>query len=119
MKTFLSKCFKFVSAPFFCISKSFSYFCQKKIVHNINVFKTDKEVYLFWPIVDLSQILILLYTENKRSGVADFAPLVSTILIMVQIFFIFGRFSSSMSWIVLQILRKLTGLDCLKIAGNC
>ena len=37
MKIFFCKCCKFVSTPFFCISKSFGYFYQKKIIHNIGV----------------------------------------------------------------------------------
>ena len=44
-------------------------------------------------------------------------PLVSTIRMMVQIFFIIRHFSSSMFWDALQISRNSTGIDCLKIAG--
>ena len=76
-----------------------------------------QRVIFFWPIVELSQVLIFLCIEKNRSGVADVAPLVSTIRMKVQISFIIRRFSSSMSWNVLQISRKLTGADCLKIAG--
>ena len=111
MKIFFRKCPKFVSTPFFCISKSFGYFYQRKIIHNIGVCVQS------WPIVDLSQVLILLCIEKDRLGVADVTPLVSTILMIVQIFLIIERFSSSMSWNVLQISQKSTGADCLKIAG--
>ena len=61
------------------------------------VFKTDKELYLFWLIVDLRQVLILPYIKNERPGATDVAPHVSTIRMMVRIFFIIGRFSPSMS----------------------
>ena len=111
MKIFFRKCPKFVSTPFFCISKSFGYFYQRKIIHNIGVCVQS------WPIVDQSQVLILLCIEKDRLGVADVTPLVCTILMIVQIFLIIERFSSSMSWNVLQISQKSTGADCLKIAG--
>ena len=91
----------------------------KKILSTLLIcaFKADKELYLFWPIVDLSQALILICIEKERLDVADVTPLVSTIRMMIQIFFIIWRFSSSMSWNVLQISQKLTGADCLKIAS--
>ena len=55
--------------------------------------------YIFFdPFVDLSQVLILLCIEKDCSSVADVAPLVSTTRMMFQIFFIIGRFSSSISW---------------------
>ena len=71
---------------------------------------------LFWPTVDLEQVWILFCIEKEPSGIADIAPRVSTIRMMVKIVFIIGRFSSSLSWNVLQISRKSTGIDYLKIA---
>ena len=64
---------------------------------SVCVFKTDKELYLFWLIVDLRQVLILPYIKNERPGATDVAPHVSTIRMMVRIFFIIGRFSPSTS----------------------
>ena len=37
MNIFFSQCPKFVSTPCFCISKSFGYFYQRKIIHNVGV----------------------------------------------------------------------------------
>ena len=56
MKMFFSKCAKFVWTPFFFISKSFGYFYQRKVIHNISAFVQNWQRYLFWPIVDLSQV---------------------------------------------------------------
>ena len=50
-------------------------------------------------------------------SVADIASLVSAIRVMVQIVFIIGRFSSSISWKVLQISQKLIDICFLKVAG--
>ena len=69
-------------------------------------FKKDKELYLFWPIVDRSHVLILLCNEKERSGVADVAPLVRTIRTIVHTFLINERFSLSISWNMEQISWK-------------
>ena len=60
-------------------------------------YKIDKELHLFLPIVDLSQVLILLCIDGEPSDVIDVAPLVRTIRTMFQIFYVIGRFFSSMS----------------------
>ena len=79
-------------------------------------YKIDKELHLFLPIVDLSQVLILLSIDEEPSGVVDVAPLVSTIRTMVQRFYVIGRFSSSMSQ---KRLANLAKIDWFRIFKEC
>lgn len=119
MKIFFSKCPKFVWVPVIILANCSATSIKERLSKIlVCAFKTDKELYLFRPIVDLSQVLVLLCIEKKKPlSVADIASLVSAIHVMVQIVFIIGRFSSSISWKVLQISQKLIDICFLKVAG--
>ena len=119
MKIFFSKCPKFVWVPVIILANCSATSIKERLSKIlVCAFKTDKELYLFRPIVDLSQVLVLLCIEKKKPlSVADIASFVSAIRVMVQIVFIIGRFSSSISWKVLQISQKLIDICFLKVAG--
>lgn len=67
MKIFFSKCPKFVWVPVIILANCSATSVKERLSKIlVCAFKTDKELYLFRPIVDLSQVLVLLCIEKKN-----------------------------------------------------
>ena len=118
MKIFFRKYPKSVSTPFFSTSKSFSYFHQRKIIHNIIIgvqnwqrvesflnhcwYRPSFDSPLYWKRAFGCDWCCITCQQDSYDSPNSLYH---------------WWFFSSMSWNVLQILQKLNGADCLKIAG--
>ena len=119
MKIFFSKCPKSVSTPFFCISKSFGYFYQRKIIHNIGMCVQNWHWVIFFlthcwskPSFDSTLLWKRLFECGWCSTTCQHNRY------DIRNIFYHWHFSSSISWNVLQILQKPTGAACLNIVGK-
>lgn len=66
-KIFFSKCPKFVWMPVIILANCSATSVKERLSKIlVCAFKTDKELYLFRPIVDLSHVLVLLCIEKKN-----------------------------------------------------